>query len=421
MAIKDWNGFKKNGNSYIPNDATARAGVIANTKLIKDTVGWSAKQKIPFPYADGYSKSLNGVTWTVDSNGVVTANTGSGSSTDSQFGLVIYPNKLLVKAGKYILTGGHTPDKVVFVYDGTSFYTDYGEGRVIEFANDAYVEIAVRLKNGQTANNEKFYPMLRDANILDDTYEPYFGSTAFPRSEQAVLGAGNFLPNNLVTETVQDVTITVNDDKTFSTSGTNSGATIFRTVGTILNPKIGTNFILTGCPSGGGANTYDLYCVCRDSSNTEILIGGDAGSGYSFTVPANTVKIEVALRIQASINMADKIFKPMIALSADAPYAPYAMTNRELTEKVVKHSLIDITLPEAISKNQFEEVPVLSSYDLRNKIPEINEAISVEYMWSNGSRCVPVNQYLSGRHYTLNLLALAQVTVETVRLNVSYI
>ena len=88
---------------------------------------------------------------------------------------------------------------------------------------------------------------------------------------------------------------------------------------------------------------------------------------------------------------------------------------------MVKHAVIDIALESTISKNQWEEVQALNSYDLRDKIPDIKEAVSVEYMWSNGSRCVPVNQYLSGRHYTLNLLALAAVSVSTVRLNVAYI
>ena len=46
MAIKDWNGFKKSGDTYIPNDATARAGVTATVDLLKDTTGWTGKNEV---------------------------------------------------------------------------------------------------------------------------------------------------------------------------------------------------------------------------------------------------------------------------------------------------------------------------------------------------------------------------------------
>lgn len=128
-----------------------------------------AKNLIPYPY---FSKNTTvaGITWTVDSDGIITAN---GTSQDSSFSLVSSTKKLLLKKGSYLLTGGHTDTKVVFLYDGTSFHTDYGEGRLITFDNDIEVEIAIRIRDGQTASNEVFKPMLRLASDPDDTYVPY--------------------------------------------------------------------------------------------------------------------------------------------------------------------------------------------------------------------------------------------------------
>ena len=260
---------------------------------------------------------------------------------------------------------------------------------------------------------------------------PVCDDTRMTWEANATLGAHQLLPLTLAgikalnsartwegnVTTHNGITFTVNTNAngyvtSISTSGSASSFAFLRLASVA---SFSGNFKL----NGGIDN--ERYCyIQNETTNTGLVYsyGGDANIALSPT--ANVVNCIIAVNQGGAGGVT---FYPLLRLEEDndPTFTPYAMTNRELTEKVVKHSLIDITLPEAISKNQFEEVLVLSSYDLRNKIPEINEAISVEYMWSNGSRCVPINQYLSGRHYTLNLLALAQVTVETVRLNVSYI
>ncbi len=50
--------------------------------------------------------------------------------------------------------------------------TDYGSGNTFTNRNSA-VQYRIVVYKGYTANNLTFYPMLRYAEITDETYEPY--------------------------------------------------------------------------------------------------------------------------------------------------------------------------------------------------------------------------------------------------------
>ena len=151
-------------------------------------------------------------------------------------------------------------------------------------------------------------------------------------ADNGVLGAKNFLPNNAITTTTeQGITYTINDDKTVFVAGGQSTTTYTNlTLGSAILPE--GNYILSGCPSGGSANTYRLRLVV-DST----LIGIDSGEGYSFHADGNT-RYSFTIAFSASGTSYtipnDLLFKPMLRLTSDADdtYQPYAMTNKELTE-----------------------------------------------------------------------------------------
>lgn len=161
-------------------------------------------------------------------------------------------------------------------------------------------------------------------NDFTDAYKAKVDG-AFPRSEQAVLGAKNLCPNTGVTTEHNNVTFTVNDDDTILTSGTATGGRA-KLVYTIYyhGPN---NPILTGCPENGGDNYWiDLYDYNTSQHNNEY------GSGAITTIQDGD-KIDVNINIKEGFNATGLIFKPMLSIDG-GEYVPPAMTNRKLSEEV---------------------------------------------------------------------------------------
>lgn len=130
------------------------------------------------------SQTIKGVTFTVNDDQTVTVNgtnDGTGAST-----FMIVPNAQAIKIpdGKYILSGcpaegggsaASAPfDLRWYLYSpGKSAY-ETGTGALIEKSgNTTSSNIAIVVKTGQTVDNLVFKPMLRPAEITNNTFEPY--------------------------------------------------------------------------------------------------------------------------------------------------------------------------------------------------------------------------------------------------------
>lgn len=98
---------------------------------------------------------------------------------------------------------------------------------------------------------------------------------------------------------------------------------------------------LTGCPSGGSQSTY--FLLIAPAIGLTPLYASDTGSGstISASVPSDGRFI---LRVLNGTNMNSKEFYPMIRLASDpsTEFTPYAMTNRELTEKVMGADYVEV-------------------------------------------------------------------------------
>lgn len=119
----------------------------------------------------------NGITFTVNDDGSVTAN---GTSTARATCTTCKP-KTLAAGEKYILTGcpaGGTRSTYGFAYTNNvdKAYMDYGNGVEIEgFDLSTYPNAAlmIEIKSGVTVSDLVFKPMVRHASVADDTYKPY--------------------------------------------------------------------------------------------------------------------------------------------------------------------------------------------------------------------------------------------------------
>lgn len=344
--------FKKHHDSVDVIKAD-KVNVIANTKLIKDTVGWSGKNLIPTKT----SNTSGVVKFVVNSDGTITINGTAPSFVSFTLLTVSELQSLVNKYGALIFNGNNASggSSSVRIFCRTSagyiFNDDAGEATIP--ANATITEnLQIQVVGGYTASDYLIKPMLRDADILDSTYEPYFGSTAFPRSEQAVLGAYNIVQNNMVNHSKNDVTFTVTSDKIITLSGTSSGdITVGNdngTIGSVKDLPLG-KYKLVGCPSGGSGSTYRL--TIQNTAGTAWIT--DTGNGIEFTLTEGHTWDKLYIRANSGVNLTGKIFKPMITTDLNATYDDYvapAMTNKELTDKM-KINGSQITLGSNVTAN----------------------------------------------------------------------
>ena len=117
----------------------------------------------------------SGATATIDSDGVITINgTVSGGTM-----FIGYP--ISIPFGRYTMTGcpsggggnSYQAQLRQLALSGVTIASDYGSGATFDYAETGTVYYSIRLADGYTANNLKFYPMIRPYTVQDATFEPF--------------------------------------------------------------------------------------------------------------------------------------------------------------------------------------------------------------------------------------------------------
>lgn len=141
-------------------------------------------------------------------------------------------------------------------------------------------------------------------------------------------GVINLIENTAASTEKNDTVYTVNADGTISLSGTASetnNVTINAITGAALK-KLGSKLYLSGgCSS-------KVYLILRTTNWTEVA--KSEGSEVSFNTSGLTDATTYTLSVVVTngTNTAGMVVKPMITNKAGLVYAPYAMTNRQLTK-----------------------------------------------------------------------------------------
>lgn len=134
------------------------------------------------------SKTNNGVTFTVNSDGTVTANGTATATAIAMFDAFMLP------AGDYVLSGGGTVWVGLEVTDANGTKRYYASTSYVPNYNftltgtETGIRSYFRVDAGITANNLTAYPMIRLASIIDAAYEPYHGETFSSSFGQTVYG-----------------------------------------------------------------------------------------------------------------------------------------------------------------------------------------------------------------------------------------
>lgn len=192
------------------------------TPYVEDVSGVSVSKYganlLPYPYTGG--KVENGITFTDNGDGTITAN---GTATNDSF-FRLHTEYELKKGVSYQLkgcpSGGTFSSYSIYVQSNTDNSTsmrDIGEGATFEGKGETN-RIVIRIANGTTVNNMTFKPQLSAGNA---EYEPYKEPTTYTVNADGNLeGVTSLYPTTtLMTDTegvLIDVTYNRDINKAFS-------------------------------------------------------------------------------------------------------------------------------------------------------------------------------------------------------------
>lgn len=148
---------------YPINDTQIKNDIALNLS----SIGMSKKNLLNF---NGYSVTTPaGITYTVNSNGSVTA---KGISTGTSY----YKLARYFNVGETVILTGNPTGGYSYIEvnnKSTSYKRQVNEPLVFDCSSDTLIQIVI--PSGKTLPDEgiTFYPMIRYADITDDTYEPY--------------------------------------------------------------------------------------------------------------------------------------------------------------------------------------------------------------------------------------------------------
>lgn len=165
-------GTQESGRAAIRASAEGAAPTAGNTQLRTgsgiDLSKYLTANLIPYPYADGISRTVNGVTYTVNNDGSVNIN---GTVTK---GIVTFTfsTKLNLKAGTtYFFT---CPHGVLAYQEKEGASTKYlSASRFTWKEGWIFVSIYMQLNLGETENNLTVYPMLNVGEVAYPYSPPY--------------------------------------------------------------------------------------------------------------------------------------------------------------------------------------------------------------------------------------------------------
>ena len=334
MSAKNFSSFENLVNLFV----TLKKKFIAGNDLLKDTVGWTGKNLLQIPSNKG-TATIEGITFTFtrDSQGNVIEIDVDGTATaDSNYVLI---QNYRFPIGTYIISRGGANLSDVQLYlnkklngSTVSQITNLTQTNNFKFNidYDGYdsLSIGMWVSNGKTISHMKIYPMLRDANISDDTYEPYHDSMEVMYEEE--LHGVNVIKVTKASEERSGVTYTNNGDNTVTVVGEPS-ANVGWTAGEIKkdDPDIedGKTYIIDDGGAGDYSNTYfyinglkydgtTVYDIVRTPTRSSITLDFSTYKMYSFGIYTRTLQ---------SGQSYNKLFKIMMYRSdIDSPtFHPY--------------------------------------------------------------------------------------------------
>lgn len=371
-------------------------------KEIDKTSTLQGQNLIPYPY-DGTEGNTNGITWTVNDDGSVTAN--GTASKEAQYSL-IYPYNLstmksLQLGNTYIISDGLTDEQHTNVgymqlvrYDKNNPTNwKYGvssmKGTEIYTANDENtLQYGIRLiiRNGATANNITFKPML-EVGTMSHEYQPTTISNTSLNERLSDQQGQNLIPYPYYrpdSYTNNGITWTVNEDGSVTANGTATATAHYTVFIGKLGLEIGKNYVLTITTVKGQASLY-LANKNKQNINTDIAACRTVNNStlsviFKYSQTDDFDRDELGLYIVAGTTLTNCIIKFQLERGTIRhEYQPTTLSNPTL-----KKEIGSALQPESIVNNQTTTVAGFA-LDARQANPNIDGSLAKQISVLNGS------------------------------------
>ena len=371
-------------------------------KEIDKTSTLQGQNLIPYPY-DGTEGNTNGITWTVNDDGSVTAN--GTASKEAPYSL-IYPYNLstmksLQLGNTYIISDGLTDEQHTNVgymqlvrYDKNNPTNwKYGvssmKGTEIYTANDENtLQYGIRLiiRNGATANNITFKPML-EVGTMSHEYQPTTISNTSLNERLSDQQGQNLIPYPYYrpdSYTNNGITWTVNEDGSVTANGTATATAHYTVFIGKLGLEIGKNYVLTITTVKGQASLY-LANKNKQNINTDIATCRTVNNStlsviFKYSQTDDFDRDELGLYIVAGTTLTNCIIKFQLERGTIRhEYQPTTLSNPTL-----KKEIGSALQPESIVNNQTTTVAGFA-LDARQANPNIDGSLAKQISDLNGS------------------------------------
>lgn len=371
-------------------------------KEIDKTSTLQGQNLIPYPY-DGTEGNTNGITWTVNDDGSVTAN--GTASKEAPYSL-IYPYNLstmksLQLGNTYIISDGLTDEQHTNVgymqlvrYDKNNPTNwKYGvssmKGTEIYTANDENtLQYGIRLiiRNGATANNITFKPML-EVGTMSHEYQPTTISNTSLNERLSDQQGQNLIPYPYYrpdSYTNNGITWTVNEDGSVTANGTATATAHYTVFIGKLGLEIGKNYVLTITTVKGQASLY-LANKNKQNINTDIAACRTVNNStlsviFKYSQTDDFDRDELGLYIVAGTTLTNCIIKFQLERGTIRhEYQPTTLSNTTL-----KKEIGSALQPESIVNNQTTTVAGFA-LDARQANPNIDGSLAKQISDLNGS------------------------------------
>lgn len=371
-------------------------------KEIDKTSTLQGQNLIPYPY-DGTEGNTNGITWTVNDDGSVTAN--GTASKEAPYSL-IYPYNLstmksLQLGNTYIISDGLTDEQHTNVgymqlvrYDKNNPTNwKYGvssmKGTEIYTANDENtLQYGIRLiiRNGATANNITFKPML-EVGTMSHEYQPTTISNTSLNERLSDQQGQNLIPYPYYrpdSYTNNGITWTVNEDGSVTANGTATATAYYIVFIGKLGLEIGKNYVLTITTVKGQASLY-LANKNKQNINTDIAVCRTVNNStlsviFKYSQTDDFDRDELGLYIVAGTTLTNCIIKFQLERGTIRhEYQPTTLSNPTL-----KKEIGSALQPESIVNNQTTTVAGFA-LDARQANPNIDGSLAKQISDLNGS------------------------------------
>ena len=371
-------------------------------KEIDKTSTLQGQNLIPYPY-DGTEGNTNGITWTVNDDGSVTAN--GTASKEAPYSL-IYPYNLstmksLQLGNTYIISDGLTDEQHTNVgymqlvrYDKNNPTNwKYGvssmKGTEIYTANDENtLQYGIRLiiRNGATANNITFKPML-EVGTMSHEYQPTTISNTSLNERLSDQQGQNLIPYPYYrpdSYTNNGITWTVNEDGSVTANGTATATAHYTVFIGKLGLEIGKNYVLTITTVKGQASLY-LANKNKQNINTDIAACRTVNNStlsviFKYSQTDDFDRDELGLYIVAGTTLTNCIIKFQLERGTIRhEYQPTTLSNPTL-----KKEIGSALQPESIVNNQTTTVAGFA-LDARQANPNIEGTMAASIAQINSN------------------------------------